>query len=76
MKFWTAMLRNTGKEFWPSPRAKGFNRLAYILPWLALVLGAWLLVILLKKLRAPVPASAAGRRRCPIRVMRRQLKKK
>ena len=46
-----------GERILAAPRATGFNRLAYILPWLALVLGAWLLIILLKKLRAPVPAS-------------------
>jgi len=46
-----------GERILAAPRAKGFNRLAYILPWLALVLGAWLLIILLQKLRAPVPAS-------------------
>jgi cytochrome c-type biogenesis protein CcmH len=46
-----------GERILATPRAKGFNRLVYILPWLALILGAWLLVILLKKLRAPVPAS-------------------
>ena len=46
-----------GERILAAPRAKGFNGLVYILPWLALVLGAWLLIILLKKLRAPVPAS-------------------
>ena len=46
-----------GERILAAPRVKGFNGLVYILPWLALVLGAWLLIILLKKLRAPVPAS-------------------
>jgi cytochrome c-type biogenesis protein CcmH len=46
-----------GERILATPRAKGFNRLVYILPWLALILGAWLLILLLKKLRAPVPAS-------------------
>ena len=46
-----------GERILAAPRAKGFNRLVYILPWLALILGAWLLILLLKKLRAPVPAS-------------------
>ena len=46
-----------GERILAAPRAKGFNRLVYILPWLALILGAWLLIILLKKLRTPVPAS-------------------
>jgi cytochrome c-type biogenesis protein CcmH len=46
-----------GERILAAPRATGFNGLVYILPWLALVLGAWLLIILLKKLRAPVPVS-------------------
>jgi cytochrome c-type biogenesis protein CcmH len=46
-----------GERILAAPRAKGFNRLVYILPWLALLLGAWLLVVLLKKLRAPVQTS-------------------
>jgi cytochrome c-type biogenesis protein CcmH len=46
-----------GERILATPRAKGFNRLVYILPWLALILGAWLLIILIRKLRAPVPAS-------------------
>jgi cytochrome c-type biogenesis protein CcmH len=47
-----------GERILATPRSKGFNRLVYILPWLALILGAWLLIILLKKLRAPVSAPA------------------
>ena len=46
-----------GERILAAPRAKGFNGLVYILPWLALALGAWLLIVLLKKLRAPAPAS-------------------
>jgi cytochrome c-type biogenesis protein CcmH len=46
-----------GERILTAPRAKGFNGLVYILPWVALALGAWLLIIILKKLRAPVPAS-------------------
>jgi cytochrome c-type biogenesis protein CcmH len=46
-----------GERILAAPRATGFNGLVYILPWLALVLGAWLLIILIKKLRAPVPVS-------------------
>ena len=46
-----------GERILAAPRAKGFNRLVYILPWLALILGAWLLIILLKKLRTPGAAS-------------------
>jgi len=45
-----------GERILVTPRARGFNRLVYILPWLALILGAWLLIVFLKKLRAPVPA--------------------
>jgi cytochrome c-type biogenesis protein CcmH len=45
-----------GERILAAPRAKGFNALAYILPWAALPLGAWLLVILLKKLRSPAPS--------------------
>ena len=42
-----------GERILAAPRPKGFNALVYILPWLALILGAWLLVLLLNKLRAP-----------------------
>ena len=49
-----------GERILAAPRARGFNRLAYILPWLALALGAWLLVVLLKKLRSPAPAPATA----------------
>jgi cytochrome c-type biogenesis protein CcmH len=45
-----------GERILATPRAKGFNMLAYVLPWAALPLGAWILIILLKKLRAPVPS--------------------
>jgi cytochrome c-type biogenesis protein CcmH len=47
-----------GERILATPRAKGFNALAYILPWAALPLGAWLLFILLKKLRSPIPSPA------------------
>jgi len=42
-----------GERILASPRAKGFNALAYILPLVALPLGAWFLIILLRKLRSP-----------------------
>jgi cytochrome c-type biogenesis protein CcmH/NrfF len=45
-----------GERILATPRAKGFNVLAYVLPWAALLLGAWFLFILLRKLRAPAPA--------------------
>jgi cytochrome c-type biogenesis protein CcmH len=42
-----------GERILATPRAKGFNRMVYILPWAALVLGAWLLIVLLRKQRQP-----------------------
>jgi cytochrome c-type biogenesis protein CcmH len=45
-----------GERILASPRPKGFNALIYILPWSALIVGSWLLIILLKKLRAPAVA--------------------
>jgi len=48
-----------GERILASPRARGFNKLAYILPALALLLGGCLLLILLKRLRAPAPEAAA-----------------
>jgi len=48
-----------GERILVTPRAKGFNALVYVLPWAALPLGAWILVLLLKKLRAPAAAPAA-----------------
>ena len=47
-----------GERILVTPRAKGFNILAYILPWAALLIGAWFLIVLFKKLRSPVPAPA------------------
>jgi cytochrome c-type biogenesis protein CcmH len=46
-----------GERILVTPRAEGFNRLVYILPWLALFLGAAVLLVLLKKLRAPVSSA-------------------
>jgi cytochrome c-type biogenesis protein CcmH len=45
-----------GERILATPRAKGFNALAYILPWAALGLGAALLIALLWKRRSPTPA--------------------
>jgi cytochrome c-type biogenesis protein CcmH len=42
-----------GERILATPRAKGFNILVYIMPWIAFILGTWLLVVILKKLRAP-----------------------
>ena len=47
-----------GERVLVTPRAKGFNSLIYILPWAALLLGAWLLIVILKKLRSPAAAPA------------------
>jgi cytochrome c-type biogenesis protein CcmH len=48
-----------GERILATPRPKGFNTLVYILPWAALILGAWLLIILLKKLRTRRPLAPA-----------------
>jgi cytochrome c-type biogenesis protein CcmH len=45
-----------GERILATPRAKGFNALAYILPWTALALGAVLLIALLRKRRSLAPA--------------------
>jgi cytochrome c-type biogenesis protein CcmH len=47
-----------GERILVTPRARGFNRLAYILPWAALPLGTWGLFLLLRKLKSPAPAPA------------------
>jgi cytochrome c-type biogenesis protein CcmH len=47
-----------GERILVTPRAKGFNALVYVLPWAALPLGAWGLLLILKKLRSPAPAPA------------------
>jgi cytochrome c-type biogenesis protein CcmH len=44
-----------GERILATPRAKGFNALAYILPWAALALGAVFLLLLWKR-RSPAPA--------------------
>lgn len=49
-----------GERILAAPRARGFNRLAYILPWLALAAGAVLTMILVKKFRAPAAAETAS----------------
>jgi cytochrome c-type biogenesis protein CcmH len=48
-----------GERILVTPRAQGFNRLAYILPWAALPIGAWALILLLRKLKAPLPVPAS-----------------
>jgi cytochrome c-type biogenesis protein CcmH len=47
-----------GERILVTPPAKGFNALAYILPWAALPLGAWILIMLLRRLRSPAPSPA------------------
>jgi cytochrome c-type biogenesis protein CcmH len=49
-----------GERILATPRPQGFNVLAYILPWAALLLGAGLLFMLIKRLRAPAPAKGAA----------------
>ena len=46
-----------GERILVTPRPKGFNSLAYILPWTALLLGAAAVAILLKKMRVPRQAA-------------------
>jgi cytochrome c-type biogenesis protein CcmH len=46
-----------GERILATPRPEGFNRMVYILPWVALAFGVWLLVVLLKKLRMQPPAA-------------------
>lgn len=46
-----------GERVLVTPRPEGFNRLVYVLPWFALFLGAAVLFVLLKKLRAPVSSA-------------------
>jgi cytochrome c-type biogenesis protein CcmH len=45
-----------GERILAAPRARGFNILAYVLPWTVLIAGVWLLFVLLRKLLAPAPA--------------------
>jgi cytochrome c-type biogenesis protein CcmH len=46
-----------GDRILAAPRVKGFNLLAYVLPWAALLLGGWMLIVLLRKLRKPAPVT-------------------
>jgi cytochrome c-type biogenesis protein CcmH len=46
-----------GERILVAPRPKGFNSLAYVLPWTALLLGAGGIAILLKKMRVPGKAA-------------------
>jgi cytochrome c-type biogenesis protein CcmH len=44
-----------GERILSSPRAVGFNSVVYVLPWVALVGGMVVVVLFLKRLRAPGP---------------------
>ena len=48
-----------GERILATPRPEGFNLLVYILPWIALIFGAWILWMLIKKLRAPIPEKSS-----------------
>ncbi len=48
-----------GERILVTPRAKGFNSLAYILPWAALPIGVSILILLLRRWRAAAPAPAS-----------------
>lgn len=48
-----------GERILATPRPKGINLLAYILPWAALLLGGWGVLVLLQKRRRPAPEPAA-----------------
>jgi cytochrome c-type biogenesis protein CcmH len=48
-----------GERILAAPRPEGFNRLVYILPWVALLAGAAIVIVLLKKFRAPAVAAAS-----------------
>jgi cytochrome c-type biogenesis protein CcmH len=47
-----------GERILVTPRAQGFNAMIYILPWVALILGAFVVIFLLKKMRSPAPAQS------------------
>jgi cytochrome c-type biogenesis protein CcmH len=46
-----------GERILATPRPKGFNILAYVLPWASLLLGVGFVFVLIKKLRTSAPAS-------------------
>jgi cytochrome c-type biogenesis protein CcmH len=45
-----------GERVLATPRPEGFNRLVYILPWVALLAGVAIVVVLLRKFRTPAAA--------------------
>jgi cytochrome c-type biogenesis protein CcmH len=46
-----------GERILATPRPKGFNILAYVLPWASLLLGVGFVLVLIKKLHKSAPAS-------------------
>jgi cytochrome c-type biogenesis protein CcmH len=46
-----------GERILASPRARGFNLLVYILPWVALLAGAAIVIAFLRKQRSATPPS-------------------
>lgn len=54
-----------GERILATPRPRGFNTLVYILPWAALILGVWFLIILLKKLRTRRPLAPVSEEPLP-----------
>jgi cytochrome c-type biogenesis protein CcmH len=46
-----------GERILATPRARGFNRLVYVLPWAALILGALILAAIFRRFRAQTPAA-------------------
>lgn len=49
-------VKQYGERVLATPRPEGFNRLVYILPWVALLAGAGIVMALLRKFRTPAPA--------------------
>lgn len=49
-----------GERILASPRARGFNLTAYLLPYLSLGAGLIVLLVIMKKLRARIPTAAAA----------------
>lgn len=50
-----------GERILVAPPVKGFNVLGYVLPWLALLVGGWFLITIIKKMRTPAPATEPSR---------------
>ena len=42
------------------PKASGFNLLVYVLPWLALLAGLGIIVVVVRRWTRPLPAQAAA----------------